>query len=357
MTRAFSVTLLVAGLGAAACAPRRAPDRPGPVPTVLHGAADGDQRIAELGTCTLDSGEKIEDCRLGYRTFGKLDAARSNIVLFPTWFTGRTRSLVEDVPNKMVDAGKYHVVLVDALGNGTSSGPSTSRTQPRLRFPRFTIHDMVEAERRLVREVLGAKKVHAVMGISMGGMQAYEWAVSHPDEVGRFVSIVGTPQLTAQDLLLWSTELHLLQGSTAFAGGAYDVQPKIPALQELHWLLLTTPAHRNAETSRQAFPAWAAEKASDTTFDWNDWHRQLEAMLVHDVARAHGGDLAAAARTVKAKGLVIVANHDLMVNPEPSRTFARAMNATLVSLDSPCGHLVPGCDPSIASRVRRFVEE
>lgn len=349
----------VLGLGLLACgrAPRdRTPER-GAVPTVITRAGEGDQRIAELGACALDSGETIAECRVGYRTFGKLDAARSNVVLFPTWFTGDTKTLVDIVPGKIVDTTKYFLVLVDALGDGVSSGPSTSRTQPRLRFPKFTIHDMVETQRRLLREVLGVQKVHTVMGISMGGMQAFEWAVSHPDEVGRIVPIVGTPQLTSQDLLLWTAELHVLQGSKAYAGGEYQGRPPIPALQELHWLMLTTPAHRNAETSRAAFPAWVAAKGADTEFDWNDWHRQLEAMLAHDVARADGGDLALAAKRVKAKGLVIVAEHDHMVNPEPSKTFARVMNAELVVAPSSCGHMVPSCDETLARRVKRFLEE
>jgi homoserine O-acetyltransferase len=80
-------------------------------------------------------------------------------------------------------------------------------------------------------------------------------------------------------------------------------------------------------------------------------------MLAHDVARGQRGDLAAAAKRVKAKALVIVAEHDHMVNPEPSKTFAKAMNATLVVLDSPCGHMVPGCDTSIGPRIKKFMEE
>jgi homoserine O-acetyltransferase len=342
-----------------ACAPAApAPQVRGTVPAVVDAVrADGDQRIAELGTCTLDSGEKIEQCRIGYRTFGKLDAIRSNVVLFPTWFTGTTKDLLDGTPSRLVDTGKFFLVLVDAIGDGVSSGPSTSRTQPRLRFPRFTIHDMVETQRRVLREVLGVQKLHAVIGISMGGMQAFEWAVSHPDEVGRIVPIVATPQLTAQDLLLWNAELHLLDDSAAYARGEYTRRPKIPALQELHWLMLTTPAHRNAETSREAFPRWAQSKAESTSFDWNDWHRQLEAMIGHDVARAHGGDLAAAAATVKARALVVVADRDMMVNPEPARAFARAMKAPVLAFDSPCAHLMPGCEPTLAPRVRTFLEE
>lgn len=334
--------------------------RPNAVPTIVSAAGnDGDLRIAELKTCTLDSGEKIDECRIGYRTYGKLDAAKSNAVLFPTWFTGQTKDLTESIPGKMVDTKKFFLILVESIGNGVSSSPSTSRSQGRLKFPKFTIHDMVESQRRLLREVLGVQKLHAVMGISMGGMQSYEWAVSHPDEVGRMIPIVGTPQLTSQDLLLWNAELHILEGSSAYANGEYQTRPKIPALQEVHWLMLTTPAHRNGETSRAQYATWASSHANDTFFDWNDWHRQLEAMIAHDVARLDNGDLAVAAKRVKAKALIVVANQDHMVNPEPSKVFQKAMTSksTLMALDSPCGHMVPGCDKSIEPVVRAFLEE
>ena len=129
-----------------------------------------------------------------------------------------------------------------------------------------------------------------------------------------------------------------------------------PLLQELHWSHLTTPAFRTAETSRAAFPQWLATKAGDTSFDWNDWHRQLEAMLSHDVARADGGDLAKAAARVKAKALVIVAEQDHMVNPGPARAFAAAMHAEVYASPAPCGHMAPGCDDDLARRAKAFLE-
>lgn len=346
----ISLSLVVAAFAWGCGAPAR-----GPVPTVTTGSGEGDQQIADLGTCALESGQTIRECRIGYRTYGTLAPDRSNVVLFPTWFTGKTENLAF-VPKDLVDPKKHFLVLVDALGNGVSSAPSSSRTQPRLSFPKFTIGDMVESERRLLRETLKIDKPIVVMGISMGGMQAFEWSVRHPEEVGRIVSIVGTPQLTAQDLLLWSAELDLLDGSKQYADGEYRDRPRIPALQELHWLNLTTPAHRNSETSRATFGAFQAEKGGDTAFDWNDWHRQLEAMLAHDVARRDGGDLALAARRVRARGLVIVAEQDHMVNPEPSKRFAALMGAKLFVTNTPCGHMAPGCEPLIPSEVRAFLD-
>jgi homoserine O-acetyltransferase len=350
---------VIVALALSACA---AQPRPGPAPTVVTAGGDGEQRIAELGTCVLDGGERIDDCRIGYRTIGKLDASKSNAILFPTWFTGTTEDLVDGVPDKLVDTKRFFLILVDAIGDGVSSSPSNSRKQSRLGFPRFTIHDMVETQRRLLREVLGIDRLYAVMGISMGGMQAFEWSVSHPDEMARAIPIVGSPQLTSHDLHLWNTELHALEDSISYAGGNYQGRPKIRAVMDVHWLMLSTPRHRAAETSRSAYPKWAEEKEAGTSFDWNDWHRQAEAMLKHDVARAHGGSLEAAAKTVKAKTLVVVADQDHMVEPDPAIAFAKAMGdrAQLLVLDTPCGHFAntkPCARDAIVERVRKFLVE
>jgi homoserine O-acetyltransferase len=281
-------------------------------------------------------------------------------VLFPTWFTGTTKSLVDVVADKLVDTKRFYLILVDAIGDGVSTSPSNSTTQPRLAFPRFTIDDMVESQRRLLTEVLGITHLRAVMGISMGGMQAIGWGVWQPDFVDRIIPIVGTPQLTSNDLLLWTTELHALQNDVAFKGGAYEGRPQIRAVLDLHNLALTTPAYRAQQTTREAFPTWLAEREAETTFDWNDWHRQLEAMMAHDVTKPFAGSMEAAAKRVQAKALFVVADQDHMVSPLPARAFAKAMgaNAKLVSLDGPCGHLAPSCEaPKLQQAVSAFLAE
>ncbi|MEK7753536.1 MAG: alpha/beta fold hydrolase, partial [Acidobacteriota bacterium] len=145
-------------------------------------AADGEQKFFAIGEFQLESGAAIRECRIGYRTYGALNADKSNAVLFPAWFTG-TSKVPEQYfgtgPAKMIDTSKYFVVAVDALANGVSSSPSNSASQPRLAFPKITIRDMVNSQRRLITEVFGIKQLHAVVGISMGGMQAFQWAVSY----------------------------------------------------------------------------------------------------------------------------------------------------------------------------------
>ena len=116
------------------------------LPSPAH-AADGEQQFAELGQCKLESGQVIENCRVGYRTFGRLDSARDNAVLMPTWLYGRSADLVSlfgngDASPHLVDTSRYFGIAIDALGDGVSSSPSISKTQHGPLFPQFTLREM-----------------------------------------------------------------------------------------------------------------------------------------------------------------------------------------------------------------------
>src|SRR5579863_5958184 len=190
--------------------------------------AQDEAKLASLGDFRLESGEVIRDCKVGYRTLGELDAAKSNAVLFPTWFTGSSKQLVGLVgpgPGKLVDSSKYYVILVDALGDGVSSSPSNSAAQPHMRFPRFTLRDMVESQHELVTKTLGIPHLRAVMGISMGGMQTFQWIVSYPTFMDKAIPIVGSPRLTSFDLLLWQAEIHASEADSAWQHGDYTAPP------------------------------------------------------------------------------------------------------------------------------------
>ena len=316
--------------------------------------AGGQQRVADLGVCKLVNGQQITGCRVGYRTWGKLNAERSNAVLFPTWFSGASGDLAASVGrDKLVDPTKYFVITVDALGNGVSSSPSDSATQPGPLFPAFTTQDMVNAEYRLVTEKLGLKHLHAVIGISMGGMQTFEWMVDYPDFVDEAVPIVGSPRLTGYDLLLWHEEEDALKADPAWRNGYYAEKPPLGAVQAIHQMNLNTPAYyaRNHPPDKFAADYAAYYKTGILPCDANDWLYQLEAMIHHDVA--HGGSMEDAARRVKARVLVVVSAQDHVVNPKPAEDFAAMIGAKTYVLDSDCGHQATGCEAATLDPVVR----
>lgn len=321
-------------------------------------AADGDQQIAQLHTCKLANSRVIDDCFIGYRTWGTLNAQQSNAILWPSWFSGNSNNIAAYVgPDKMIDPAKFFLIAVDALGDGVSSSPSNSSDQHGTHFPQFTIGDMVVAEYRLATEVLHLKHLHAVMGISMGGMQTFEWMVKYPTFMDLAVPIVGSPRLTSYDLLLWQSEVEAAQDDPLFQGGNYTERPKLPLVEFIHTMNLSTPAHYARTVTRDDY-----EREQETyyrkgilPFDANDWVSQLEAMLHHDVA--NGGSLEAAAKKVKAKVLIVAAAQDHMVNPQPALDFAPLIHAQTLVLDSDCGHLSPGCESAkMFPVVKAFLE-
>src|ERR1700735_1330096 len=98
-------------------------------------AQNGAQQFADLGQCKLQSGKVIEHCRVGYRTFGSLNAARDNAVVMATWLYGVSGDLVQffstqPSSQRLVDTSRFFGVALDAFGNGVSSSPSNSKAQP-----------------------------------------------------------------------------------------------------------------------------------------------------------------------------------------------------------------------------------
>ena len=321
-------------------------------------AADGDQQIGQLHTCKLANKRQIDDCFIGYRTWGTLNAQQSNAILFPSWFSGNSNNIANFVgADKMIDPAKFFLVAVDALGDGVSSSPSNSSDQHGTHFPAITIADMVDAEYRLATEVLHLKHLHAVMGISMGGMQTFEWMVKYPAFMDLAVPIVGSPQLTSYDLLLWQSEVEAAQDDPLFQGGNYAQAPKLPLVEFIHTMNLSTPAHYARTISRDDYDKEQEGyyRKGILPFDANDWVAQLEAMIHHDVA--NGGSMEAAAKKVKAKVLVVASAQDHMVNPQPALDFAPLIHAQTLVLQSDCGHLAPGCESAkMYPAVKAFLE-
>jgi homoserine O-acetyltransferase len=319
-----------------------------------------EQQFAELGDYKLESGEVIRDCRIGYRTFGKLDASNSNAIIFPTWASGTTEQLKSNIGrDKLVDADSYFVIAIDALGNGVSSSPSNSKLQARMSFPKFTLRDSVNTQYQLVTRVLKLNHVKAVVGISMGGMQAFQWLVSFPDFMDQVVSIVGSPRLAPYDLLLWQAQIDAIMNDRAWNNGNYSTNPARAAEFEFGALLLTTPADYNKRMTRQKIQEELkkAREANGGGFDANDKIRQDQAMMSLDVSEPFGGSLEKAAVRVKAKVFVVVSKFDHVVTPGPALEFAGLIHAKVLILEGDCGHLAPSCEfQKVNSAVAEFLQ-
>jgi homoserine O-acetyltransferase len=312
-------------------------------------SAKAPQQFAMLGECILTSGQKIAPCRIGYRTYGELNAAKSNVLLVPTWFTGNSAEHAYLASPELLNPSKFYIVIVDALANGVSTSPTNSETQPDGQFPQITITDMVVSQHRLLTEVLDIQSLHGVVGLSMGGMQAFEWAVRYPGFANKTVAAIGSPRLPVFDIALWTTRNHLL--------ALYrDCQCKeaLEAMEGMR-MISAVPSKLAQEVNREEVVTTIISRGESRLMSagrsWNE-QRQAEAMINHNIAL----DFKKAAKQIRTKLLIIVGNDDRVVTPEPAREFAKLAGASIIELDEDCGHGDPWCAAeAFAHAVNTFI--
>jgi homoserine O-acetyltransferase len=307
--------------------------------------AQGTLRFAELGDFRLENGKVIRTCRLGYRTWGDLNEDRSNALLFPTWLAGTTEELVNlglIGSGKLADTSRYFVVAVESLGNGVSSSPSNSKEQPLDSFPEFTIRDMVNAEHLLLTRHFHLHRLRAVIGISMGGMQTFQWMISYPHFVQKAVSIMGSPRMTSHDLLILHAELRAIEATRGVQGGdALGMK----TLAAIHAYAVRTPQYYVRRITPEELPRFLAETEKGLMkYSLNDWAGQLKAIIAHDIYKSPGKSEEETTETIRTKLLLIVARDDFMVNPEPSVAMAKLLKSETIVLQSDCGHFTFLCE-------------
>jgi homoserine O-acetyltransferase/O-succinyltransferase len=341
MTRCVALVLL-SGLGLSSIMPVEAQQPP---------------LIASLGTCRLSGGGTIPGCRVGYRTFGRLSAARDNVVLIPTWLQGRSEDWIPLLGNQgYVDTTRFHVIIVDALGDGHSSSPSSLPEASRSAFPEFTIGDMVTSQHRLLTEKLGIKHVRAVVGFSMGGMQALEWAVRYPTFLDRAVPIAGASRIGAFDHLMWTTNLQEIENGRRAGISADSIWAQLARLEAL---LVQTPIAVNRLSWDSVMAASAAQAVTyRKAWPLEDFAAQLKAIRQHDISRSFGGDMSRAARAVRARILIVHSPDDHMVTSGSAIEFAKTIGARTLLVPSECGHTAIFCQQdTLATAVRAFLDE
>lgn len=302
---------------------------------------DTRQQYASIDDFPLENGQHIVDCKIGYRTCGKLNAIRSNAVIYPTGGGGTTFMMELFGVGADVDTTRFYLILIDALGNGVSSSPSNSISQPKTLFPQFSIKDMVNTQYKMLTEKMNIHHLIAVVGGSMGGCQALQWAVSYPNFMDKVVSIEGTPKLSTYDLLWMNTYIEAVKSDTAYHDGNYMVNPASPLAVHLSQLLLTTPASMNNTVPVDSFSTWLSSlEKNPFTVDCNNFLWQAKAMMMHDITGKAGSSLENTAKMIKAKMLIIANKQDHIINQTLSIKFAGMTNAELVVMDNDLGHLI-----------------
>jgi len=317
----------------------------------------GSFELVELGNLTFENGVTL-DCKIEIRTFGALNGDSSNIVVVPTAFGQTTKDIARLVaPGKLADSTKFFVVLIGALGNGVSSSPSNQKMPAGEKFPNFSIRDMVTTQHNILTNYLKFKNIYAFVGGSMGGMQIYEWLVTHPDYMKKAVIYVSTPVLSASDFLSLSTSKEIIDNG--WAGGQSD-EEIYRSLSLLSAMNSRSPDFWTRTVSLDSMKI-QIEKIQTRylkRFNSRNHHSQVTAILTHDVTRKFNRSLENAAGVIGAELLIIMSQQDHSVHPEPSKRLAKMLGAETLLLDNDCGHYAPSCEkPLFYKTINTFLSQ
>jgi len=168
------------------------------------------------------------------------------------------------------------------------------------------------------------------------------------------VAVAGTPRQTAYDLLLGQARMDIIRSTRGIEGGGLKAMKTITAVHNLNaW----TPANLNTRIRPEDMPRFLAESEKIIMqYDAENWASQVEAIMSQDVYRSFGNSPAEAARTVKARNLVVWAKEDRMVQPGPAREWARLVGAETLELAGDCGHFAFLCEKdAIQAAVAAFL--
>ncbi len=337
---------------------------------------DIDYSTFEAGDVELQSGRTFASMRIAYKTFGTLNASKSNVIVYPTSFSAQhhdTQWLVRE--GGVLDPAKYFVVIPNLFGNGLSSSPSnTPWPLTGDRYPNVTYHDAVRVQQRFLSEVFGVDRVRLVYGWSMGGMQAYHWASLFPDQVERIAVVCGSARCAPHNAVFIEGVRAALMADPAYLDGAFTARPV-----------------RGYRAMGRIYAAWAMSQAFYREEAWRSLgYTSLEDYLVrnweanfsrrdagdllaqlwtwqHGDISANGtfnGDLPAALRAIEAKVLLMPGDHDLYFRVEDNRReLAHLKRGELRPIPSIWGHRAgnpaqhPPDEAFIEQAVRELLED
>lgn len=306
--------------------------------------AQNNFHLVPIGDYKTSVGGIIKNCTIGFRTLGKLTADKSNVVLWLTWFGGTSEDIAKNSIPTLVDTSQYYVIVVDAFGNGVSSSPSNTKD-----FPVISINDMVHSQHELLTKHLNINHVHAVAGISMGGMQTLEWLVAYPYFMDQAVSIVGTPKQSFYDLLLWQTELEMIRHAEK-VGSKNEIEFTGKRLADIDIMHLFTPAYFVRTQCADSLKPFLTEIYKEKN-DISNLGSQIEAMMGQDIYKSAGKNTTEIKKVIKASVLLIVSLQDHMVNPQSCIELSKQISCQLETFDCDCGHNLFACGSEKAKEI------
>jgi homoserine O-acetyltransferase/O-succinyltransferase len=313
----------------------------------------------------FSDGETLGRLRLHYMTLGTphrgADNEIDNAVLVLHWTGADSKALLSAEymrslygPGKPLDSSRYFLIFPDDIGHGKSSKPSDGL---RAKFPHYGYRDIVGLQHRLITETLGIKHLHAILGMSMGGMNAWQWAEMYPDEVDGVMPVVSLPVKVSGRNLLWRRMvIDGIRSDPQWNKGNYTQPPTgwVSGYRLLRMMIDGVPHLQNVVPDRSAAEQFLMQADSQAKLaDANDVMYSLDSSLDYDPE--------AGLDTIKAKVYALNFSDDEF-NPDVLQTLERLMprvkNGTYViqaGTTSSFGHLTMAHPSLWADHVGMFM--
>jgi homoserine O-acetyltransferase/O-succinyltransferase len=328
-------------------------------------AYDGivEKKTFSMPSYTTQNGGTIKNVKVGYESYGTLNATRDNVVLITHFFSGNSHAAGKYAASdaapgywdaiigagKPIDTDRYFVISSDTLvnlntkdGKTVTTGPATVNPDTGkpygMAFPIVTIRDFVNVQKALL-DSLGIKKLHAVAGASMGALQAFEWAAAYPDMVPRLIPVIGAAELNAFGIEwanVWAAPIRLdpRWNNGDYYGKEEPVEGLALALKTItiharhHGWAARTFGRKWAAPDRDPAKSWSHLFAIEDAIDnvagarakISDANSLLYLVKANQLfVTGHKGSLEEGLRDIKARVLLLPAASDLLLFPDFSR--------------------------------------
>jgi len=333
--------------------------------------AEGLEGRYELGDFKLQSGIVIPDAFLGYVTYGSLNDARDNVIVYPTWYLGHHSGAEPYIgPGKALDPEYYFIVVPDMFTNGLSSSPSNCAPPLNgINFPLVTPYDNVVAQYRLLAEHFAITGVELALGYSMSGQQAYHWGAVYPEFVKRICCICGSAKTSPHNWVYLNTYKTAMESAEGWGNNSVETWP--PSLLPVMASIAATMAwsqdwyreglYRTAGADTpEAFVAAAISFFEPCAPA--DLHAQTLTWMAADVSdnEIFDGNLDVALGAIKARALIMPCDTDMYFRVADNEAeVAKMPNAELKVIRSSWGHIagMPGLSPTDDAFVDAALQE
>jgi homoserine O-acetyltransferase len=323
------------------------------------------EAVFPLGHFSFEDGSEIPDMKVGYVTWGTLNADKTNAILLLPGTSGNRHSYDAHIGRgKTFDTEKYFVVGADPIGGGTSSQPKDGLGTA---FPHYTIRDMVRAQHELVSHGLGIAHLLAVGGGSMGSFQTVEWGINFPDAMSGLIMIVPAARSDHHFAAVVDAIEATVTLDPKYRDGRYSENPvegiRRAALIYFPWVVsdeylgtLTEAAYRAGQQA--AGDAWVEH------WDANSMLWRYFASRNFDASKPFGGDMMKALGQIKASALLLASMTDRTIPGYLTRELYRGLRGQVTYAEIPSirGHSAGGAPPGtaeyvyVSEKIRVFLE-